>query len=171
MRPVFLIGFMATGKTTVGRLLASRTGRAFVDLDALVVEQAGRAIPAIFRDEGEEGFRARESAALAEAASRPNVVVATGGGAACGEKNLTLMREAGTVIWLKVSPAEVLRRTGGPSGRPLLDGSEDPLARVTTLLAAREPFYARAHGAVDTDGVAPAFVADRVLALVEGASS
>jgi shikimate kinase len=81
------------------------------------------------------------------------------------------MLSTGSVVWLKVSPAEVLRRTAGGTGRPLLDGAEDPLAKATTLLASREPYYARAHHAVETDGVSPAAVADRVFALLEGASS
>lgn len=171
MRPVFLIGFMATGKTTVGKLVAARLGSTFVDLDARIVEAAGSSIPDLFAREGEEGFRAREATALAEVAEREDVVVATGGGAACREANLALMLAAGRVVWLKVSPAEVLRRTAGGTGRPLLDGAEDPLAKATTLLRAREAFYARAHHAVDTDGVSPGAVAERVVALLEGALS
>lgn len=171
MRPVFLIGFMATGKTTVGKLLAARLGCTFMDLDARIVEVAGCSIPALFAREGEEGFRAREAKALAEVAERSDLVVATGGGAACREANLALMLAAGRVVWLKVSPAEVLRRTAGATGRPLLDGAEDPLGKATTLLRAREPFYARAHHAVETDGVSPGAVADRVFALLEGALS
>lgn len=162
---------MATGKTTVGKLIAARQRTRFIDLDAVIAEQAGQGIPAIFAKEGEEGFRAREAAALADVAKLQDVVVATGGGAACREENLATMLAAGVVVWLKVSPAEALRRVGSASGRPLLDGAADPLARINDLLALREGFYARATSVVDTDGVPAAVVAERVLALLEGAST
>src|SRR4029079_15633885 len=117
--PIFLVGFMASGKTTVGRLLADRLGWAFADLDELVTRAAGRTVPEIFAAEGEAGFRRRESAAVREAAGRRRAwcgrvdappcaeaavrrggVGATGGGAACREENLAAMLEGGRVIAL-----------------------------------------------------------------------
>jgi shikimate kinase len=153
--PIFLIGFMGSGKTTVGCLLAARLGRVFADLDDLIVEAAGVPIPEIFAREGEAGFRRRETEALRAAAAGRGTVVATGGGAACREENLTLMLASGRVVALEVSAAEAVRRTGRKSGRPLLDGSADPLAAATELLARRQPFYARAHLRVDTGGRRP----------------
>jgi shikimate kinase len=148
--PIFLIGFMGSGKTTVGGLLAARLGRAFADLDDLIVQAAGVPIPEIFAREGEAGFRRRETDALRAAAAGRGTVVATGGGAACREENLALMLASGRVVALEVSAAEAVRRTGRKSGRPLLDGSADPLAAATELLAKRQPFYARAHLRIDT---------------------
>jgi shikimate kinase len=169
--PVFLIGFMATGKTTVGRLVAARRGWSFVDLDEVIVGEAGMTVAEIFAREGEAGFRQREAAAVRAAVSRQQTVIATGGGAACREDNLSTMLAGGRVVALSATPAEVLRRVGGPSGRPLLegkDGKADPLGTAAALLAAREPFYARAHHTVDTVGKTPAEVAALVLAALAG---
>ncbi len=149
--PIFLIGFMGSGKTTVGALLARRLGWSFADLDDLIVRSAGLSVAEIFAREGEDGFRRRETEAVRAAAAGRQSVVATGGGAACREENLTLMLTSGRVVALAVSPAEAVRRTGSRSGRPLLDGSADPLAAATALLSTRQPFYARAHLQVETD--------------------
>jgi shikimate kinase len=162
--PIFLVGFMASGKTTVGRLVAARLGWSFVDLDDLVVEAAGAAIPEIFAREGEAGFRRRETEAVRGAAGRPRVVVATGGGAACREENLGVMLGAGKVVSLEVSAEEAVRRAGGASGRPLLDGKADPVAAARGLLEGRVGFYSRAHVRLATEGKTPDQVADALLA-------
>jgi shikimate kinase len=166
--PLFLIGFMATGKTTVGRLLAARLGWRLVDLDEVVVREAGHPVTHIFATEGEAGFRAREARALEAAARERALVVATGGGAACREDNLRTMLGAGRVVALAVTPEEAVRRARGGVGRPLLAGP-DPIAAAAALLAARAPFYARAHVSVDTVGRTPEDVARDVLAWVRGA--
>ena len=168
-----IIGFMGTGKTTVGRLLAQRLGRRFVDLDDAIGERAGRSIADIFREGGETAFRELEQEALGQALAEPGVVVATGGGAACREPNLSMMLAAGQVVALSAPPEEVLRRTGRRSGRPLLDGAADPLAAAQELLSQREPFYARAHIRVDTVNKRPEEVVAEVLVALrkEGESS
>jgi shikimate kinase len=165
-KPIFLIGFMATGKSTVGRLVAARCGWKFVDLDDVIVRAAGLSVAEFFAREGEPGFRRREADAVREACQRTDTVIATGGGAACREENLRAMLDAGSVIALSATPAEVLRRTGGASGRPLLDGAADPASAAAALLAAREPFYARAHHTINTVGKTTAEVAAEVLAKV-----
>jgi shikimate kinase len=149
--PIFLIGFMASGKTTVGRLLAERLGWAFVDLDRLIEEAAGKTIPAIFAAEGEAGFRKREADALGEVATQRRTVVATGGGAPCREENVRTMLAGGRVYWLDVTAEKAVERAGKVSGRPLLDEAADPVAAARNLLDARRPFYARAHARVDTE--------------------
>jgi shikimate kinase len=161
--PLFLIGFMATGKTTVGRLLAKRLGWKLVDLDEVVASQVSRTVPQIFADEGEAGFRAHEARALSTVAADRRTVVATGGGAATREENLQTMLRSGRVVALGVTPEEAVRRARGGAGRPLLAGP-DPFAAATALLAARAPFYARAHLAVDTVGRTADAVADEILA-------
>ena len=166
--PVFLIGFMATGKTTIGRMIARRRGWTFVDLDEAIATAAGMPVAEIFAREGEAGFRRREAEAVRAAAARRRAVIATGGGAACREENLATMLGAGRVVALSATPAEVLRRTGRTSGRPLLDGKADPLGTAAALLAEREPFYARAHHTVDTVGKGPAAVTDEVMAALDG---
>jgi shikimate kinase len=157
---------MATGKTTVGRLVAERLQRRFVDLDQMVEETAGMKVPELFRTGGEPAFRKAEAEALGAAMKRESIVLATGGGAACREENLQAMLAGGFVVALSAPPAEVLKRTGGASGRPLLDGAADPLAEAQRLLAAREPFYARAHLRVDTVGKTPSVVAAEIVAAV-----
>ncbi len=124
--PVFLIGFMASGKTTVGRLVAASRNWSFRDLDQVIIDTAGRSVAQIFADEGEAGFRRRESDALRTAAAWRRTVVATGGGAACAEANLALMLGQGRVVALSVTPEEVVRRAGGDSGRPLLQSPSSP---------------------------------------------
>ena len=108
--PIFLVGFMASGKTTVGKVVASRIGWAFADIDDLVTKAAGLSVAEIFAAEGEEGFRRRESDAIREAAARTRAVVATGGGAVCREENLALMLAAGRVVALAVSAEEAVAR-------------------------------------------------------------
>jgi shikimate kinase len=168
--PIVVIGFMGTGKSTVGRLVAERLGRRFVDLDTVIAAVAGKTVPEIFRADGEPAFRRLETIALARALGDGGTVLATGGGAACREDNLAMMLAQGRVVALSATPEEVLKRTGHASGRPNLDGAtgEQQLARARALLAAREPYYARAHVRVDTVGKAPEDVAAEVLAAIAG---
>jgi shikimate kinase len=159
-KPVVIIGFMGTGKTTVGRLVAARLRWKFVDLDDLIVQAAGRPIADIFREEGEGGFRRREKAALEQALGDAATVIATGGGAACREDNLALLLARGNVVALSATPEEVLRRTGRASGRPL--------AAARHLLSQREEFYGRAHVQIDTVGKRPEDVAAEVVKSLAG---
>jgi shikimate kinase len=167
--PVFLVGFMASGKTTVGRLVAARLGWDFRDLDQIIVDAAGRSVAEIFADphEGEPGFRRREADAVRVAGALRHTVVATGGGAACREENLVAMLTAGRVIGLFVTADEVVRRTAGDKTRPLLAGSTDPAAAAGALLAERAAFYARAHAQIDTTGKSADAVAAEVVRLLE----
>ncbi len=165
-RPIVFIGFMATGKSTVGRLLATRLGRPFIDLDRAVEESAQMTVAEIFRAEGEPAFRRRETAALARALATPRAVIATGGGAACNEENLQAMLSAGHVVALKAPVAEVITRAGRGVNRPLLVAATDKMAAAARLLEARAPFYARAHTCIDTSGKSPRDVMSLVLSAV-----
>src|SRR4051794_960507 len=109
-KPIVLIGFMATGKTTVGRLVAERLSLEFLDLDQLVEQAAGMKVPELFRTQGEPAFRRAEAAALGAALKREGVVLATGGGAACREENIQMMLAGSYVVALSAPPAEVLKR-------------------------------------------------------------
>jgi shikimate kinase len=169
--PIFLVGFMASGKSTVGRIIAARLGWEFRDLDRVIADEAGHPIPEIFSAEGEEGFRRREADALRRVATLQRTVIATGGGAACREDNLAQMLAAGQVITLGVTADEVIRRAGQRSMRPLLAAATDPLSTAIELLRVREPYYARAHARVETAGRTPEEVAAEVLRVIEARAS
>ena len=138
--PVFMVGPMGSGKSTVGRHLAGLLGYSFVDSDAEIESRAGADIPWIFDVEGEAGFRRRETAVLKDLAEQPEAVIATGGGAILAEENRALMSSTGTVIFLNISVAQQLKRTGSGEGRPLLE-TGDREATLTRLMAEREPLY------------------------------
>ena len=156
---IYLTGFMGSGKSTVAPLVARRLGWRFLDLDAVIEEQAGHSISAIFASEGEAGFRRREAEALrqvSEASSED--VVATGGGALVREENLQRALGSGLVVYLQ-APAKVLaaRLEGEAAERPLLqEAGGQPLAgtalvrHLEAMLAQRRPFYQRAHVMIET---------------------
>ena len=171
MPQVILTGFMATGKTEVGRRLARVLGRPFVDIDGLIEAGAGKKVAEIFADEGEPRFRELERAAVAEACQVPDAVVATGGGTLLDLDNRRRLAAAGPIVCLSAPPEDIARRAGKGTSRPLLasrNGSTDRLARIRALLAERAPVYALATHTVDTAGLGVDQVVERVRALVAG---
>ena len=160
---IFLIGMMGAGKTTLGKALARRLGREFIDSDRVLVERTGVPVATIFEIEGEEGFRRRESTLLAELAARSRCIIATGGGIVLSAANRGLMRASGTVVYLKARLESLWERTRHDSSRPLL-ATPDPRARLAELLAEREPLYREAaHVIVETGQQSPATAVARVL--------
>ena len=139
-RPIFLVGMMGVGKTTIGRQLAAALGREFIDLDQAIEARCGVRIATIFDIEGEAGFRRRETAALDEYTRRPGLVLATGGGAVLSEANRRMLSERGCVVYLRAGVDELYRRVARNRGRPMLR-AEDPRQRIVDLLALREPLY------------------------------
>jgi len=161
---IVLTGFMGTGKSTVGRLLAERLGWPFLDTDELIEGRYGP-IPAIFADHGEQRFREIEREVAAEVARRRGYVVATGGRLLLDPENERALGATGVVVCLSASvDALVARLAGGAEDRPLLR-SGDPESRIRELLSERAAGYGR-FPQVPTDGLAPDAVADAVLALV-----
>jgi len=151
---------MGTGKTVTGRALASRSGAPFYDLDDEVEAAAGRSIASLFRDEGEEGFRALEAAALEQVAGRTPGVVATGGGVVLRKANVVLMKASGTVVLLQADEDELAARLDGVAGRPLLDGRDDLSGHLAALTTEREAAYLGAADVrIDTDARSPEEVA------------
>lgn len=164
---VYLIGFMGSGKSTVGRILAERLGAPFRDLDETVVGRAGRSIPEVFALEGETGFRALETEALKDLADGPATVIACGGGVVLSPVNRDVLRGSGTVVYLTVTADEALRRIGDPGSRPVLAAAP---SEAEALLATRHPLYAGvADVVVDTAGRTPGQVVDTIIAGLEGA--
>lgn len=140
---IFLIGPMGAGKTTIGRRLALALRREFLDSDQEIEQRAGASIPLIFELEGESGFRLREKAILAELTQRPEIVLATGGGAILDLENRRCLTGRGLVVYLRASVDEQLRRTRQDDHRPLLQ-TADPRARLAELFEQRDPLYREA---------------------------
>jgi len=163
---IVLVGSMGAGKSAVGRVLASLLGRVFLDLDDRIEEVAGMRIAEIFAVDGEAGFRALESRALAVALARPGQVIATGGGAVLDAGSRAAMRAFGTVVYLQTDPQEQLRRVAGCTGRPLLD-VDNRSQRLADLQAQREPLYMGvADLQFDTTHHTPADVATALAAML-----
>ena len=138
---VSLIGFMGTGKTTVGKALAELTGKAFVDADTLIEQNAGQSIPDIFRQRGEARFRELEREVFAELDFSPGKIVSCGGGAILNEENRRRLKANSTVVWLWTDVATLIKRVEKGT-RPLFD-VDDVEAKANELLARRIPFYAQ----------------------------
>ena len=165
-RNVVLIGFSGSGKSAVAAVLAGRLGYVAVDTDAIVERDAGRTVASIFERDGEAAFRDREAAAVLDAVAGERRVIACGGGAILQLRNVASLQSAGTIVYLRTSPATILARLGAASDRPLL--KRDPETDVPVLLAARAPAYESAADViVDTDGRTPDEIADHIESLLK----
>ncbi|MDA7922111.1 shikimate kinase [Verrucomicrobiales bacterium] len=139
-RNLILIGFMGTGKTSVGMRVAKSLGFTFVDTDQLIVEKAGKPIPKIFEEDGEPVFRKIETDVLRESLTQENQVISTGGGIVTNEENRKMLKEAGYTIWLQAGPDTIYDRVSRNKNRPLLQ-TEDPKATILQMLADRNQSY------------------------------
>jgi len=167
---IFLVGMMGAGKTTLGRALAARMKREFVDTDRLLVDRTGVPVATVFEIEGEDGFRRRESAVLREVCEQEALVVATGGGIVLSEENRRVMRESGTVIYLRARVESLWERTRHDSNRPLL-ATPNPREKLAELLSQREPLYREvAHITVDSGPQSATTLVNRVLAALRAES-
>lgn len=150
---IFLIGYMASGKTTLGRALARRLGYTFIDLDFYIEQRYRRRIPEIFRDMGEEEFRRMEALMLREAGEFCDTVVSCGGGTPCFGSNMEYMNSAGTTIWLDADIECICRRLlQAKVKRPIVQGKsrEELPAFIGAHLATRIPSYSRARIRIDS---------------------
>jgi shikimate kinase len=162
-----LIGYRATGKTTLARLLAERLGWDWIDADVEIEHRAGKSIAEIFAEDGELAFRDLEALVIADLCRRDRLVVAAGGGAPLRPESQQAMREAGKVVWLTARPETILTRMTDDATtaarRPNLTDN-DPLAEIIELLNRREPIYREsADFAVDTEGRAPVELVEEIL--------
>lgn len=151
---IALIGFMAAGKTSVGRSLSLRTGLPFQDIDCLIEAAERMTVAEIFASRGEAYFRERESAVFRRLCAASGQIIGCGGGTLIDPENLVILRSRCFAVWLRASADEIVRRieTPGAPPRPLLPGAGDPLGSVTKILRGREPLYRGADLVVDTDG-------------------
>jgi shikimate kinase len=163
---------MGAGKSTVGRKLASRLGRRFVDADAEIERAAGRSVPEIFASEGEASFRNRELSAV-QGLLGSGAVVALGGGAVTQSSIRQAIAGSGTVIYLRAAPETLLERVGDAGSRPLLAGlgPQERLLRLQELLADREAAYAEADLCIDTDSLDPGELVERLVGSLEPAAT
>ena len=166
VRNIILVGFMASGKSSVGRAVSRRCGWPRVDADEEIVSRAGKPIADIFRDSGEDAFRELERTVVADICRESGRIIAAGGGSFIDDENRQTMLDGGTVFYLSARPETIHRRVtkGNPNApvRPLL-GAGNPLERITALLAQRTPAYSQAHHSVETDGLTPDQVAQAIL--------
>ena len=139
-----LIGFMGVGKTAVGRALARKLNKRFIELDSLIEQKAGKSIPDIFQQYGEIAFRQLEIEATRDIATSKNLVIACGGGIVLNKINIDRLRQEGIIVYLTASPRVILKRTSGDGvRRPLLEVA-DPALAIRELLKFRKPCYERA---------------------------
>jgi shikimate kinase len=162
IRNLALIGFMGTGKSSVGRLIAEQLRYSLVDTDELIETRAGKSVAAIFTKDGEAAFRNHEREVVAELASREQSIISTGGGVGADEQNLASLKQHALVVCLWASPEKIWERVRGQTHRPLLREA-DPLAKIRQLLAAREHCYKQADVLLNTDVRSLKEVAQQVL--------
>ncbi len=161
---IYLVGFMGTGKTTIGRELAKFKKWRFADLDELIELEEKMTIPEIFSKKGEKYFRGVESRALKEISREKNFVVACGGGIVLEKKNIAVMKETGFMVCLKACPEVILKRTSLSLNRPLLN-TGSPRERISLLLKLRSPYYALADAEINTSRLSVKELARRIAAM------
>jgi len=161
---IALIGFMGTGKTAVGKILAEKLGRSFVELDSLIEQKAGKSIPDIFRQDGEIAFRELEIEVTREVSKDKNLIIACGGGIVLNQINIERLRQQSTIVYLTASPGVMLRRISGEEGqRPLLE-VDNPALAIQELLDFRKPFYERAADIeIDTSKLGTDSVVEQII--------
>lgn len=148
MTNIVLTGFMATGKTSVGRIVAQRLGRLFVDTDDEIEKVTGKTVLEIFERYGSIRFRSEEALVIKKLSDRGGLVIATGGGAVLNPDNAAALKKNGVLVLLKTTPEIILSRVNSGRGRPLLARAEDLGQRIRELMAEREEAYA---GAADLE--------------------
>ncbi len=164
MNNIYLVGFMCSGKSTVGKLLAEKTGRKFVDIDTLIEDEEGKKISQIFEEKGEAYFRELERKKIEELSKQKGLVVSTGGGLGANLENMNIMKKKGVVIWLQISFEEVKNRCGSDTNRPILNLPED---RLKKLFEEREQVYKLSDISLSTENKTPEEIVNQILFLIK----
>ena len=162
---IVLVGFMGTGKTTIGQLLSEQTGMPLLDMDHLIEERAGKPITAIFAEDGEPHFRALERELVQELSAQNSHVVSTGGGIVLNADNMADYEKTGLVVCLLAAPETILDRVRHDTTRPPLAGDKE--AKIVELLETRRPLYEAIAHKIDTNGLQPAAIAAQIIVLYE----
>lgn len=166
MKNIALTGFMGTGKTTVGKLLAKRLGYKFIDLDHKIEKETNMTINDIFSTLGESSFRDLETAAIKKLVDRSMIVLATGGGVVIREENIAMLKCFGLVVCLWASPDTIYARTKTNRQRPLLR-VDNPVERIKSLLAERNQNYQKADISIKTDDKSPLQIVEEIINVYE----
>ena len=166
---IILVGFMGTGKSATGKIVARRLEYKFLDMDSMIEERQGRTISSIFATDGEPAFRAMECDLIKELCELRNLVVAAGGGVVVNPENVEDFNRTGVVICLHASPSTILARVKVESHRPLLEDG-DKAKRILELLESRKALYDAIPYRVDTTYLSPEGAADKVIELYEEAT-
>lgn len=166
---IVLIGYMGTGKSSVGKYLAQRLGKQFVELDEEIIKRAGKSIPTIFAEDGETAFRKLEAEVVEEWSQGENLVISTGGGAVINPKNVENLRKKGVLIGLSARSEVILARIENDNNRPLL-AVEDRLGKIQEMLEQRSPFYQLADYTVDGSELTLQEVGEHILGFLGGLS-
>lgn len=162
---IYLVGFMGTGKTSVGKELAKKKKWQFIDLDELIELREKRRISDIFAKDGEPYFRRLEKRALKEVSAQNKFIVACGGGIVMDKENIKIMKETGIIMCLTATPEVILNRTSGYAHRPLLN-VVDPKKQTELLLKLRSPFYAQADKIIDTSKISVKETVEKILKII-----
>ena len=160
MKNIYLVGFMGSGKSTVGKIVAEKLKMNFVDIDELIEKEKGMKITDIFKKKGEKYFRDLEKKKIKDLAVKENLVISTGGGLGADKENMDLMKKTGLVVWLDVSLDEILERCKGDKNRPLLNQSYENLKK---LYEKRKPIYKMAHIHIKTGNKNPEEIAEEIM--------
>jgi len=160
MKNIYLVGFMGSGKSTAGKLVAQRLRMEFIDIDSLIEEREGMEIKKIFSEKGEKYFRQKEKETIKEISQKKGLVVSTGGGLGADRENMEIMKKTGTVVWLDVPLEEIIKRTEGDDTRPLL---KQPLESLKELYDERKSVYSLAHRRITAWGKTPEEIAEEII--------
>ena len=167
---IILIGFMGCGKTTIGKKVASMTGREFLDTDKVIEEEAGMTISEIFEKQGEEAFRKMEADLCKRLSDRNNLVIATGGGIVKNETNCELLRKNGVIVYMKANPEHIFRNVRNDNSRPLLNG-KGKMKTIKRLMEERKPLYeGMCDLTAEISGMGSSAAARLVKSIIEGES-
>ncbi|MFA5369332.1 MAG: shikimate kinase [Candidatus Omnitrophota bacterium] len=166
MKNIVLVGFMGTGKTLIGRLLARRLKRRRLSLDEMIEEKSGRTISDIFSRHGEEYFRVLEKDVVKSVAGGEGMIIDAGGGVVIDEDNVRRLKLGGVIICLKARPDVIYERTMSGNSRPLLN-TPDPVKSIKELLGRRARFYDRADYSIDTSDITPDEVVEKIIDIVK----
>ena len=164
---LFLCGMMGSGKTTVGRTLASRLDLPFYDLDELIEKKAGKSIPEIFKNDGEQGFRKLEREMILEVTADPSGIIALGGGSLQNQHLTDHIKLSGWLIFLDAAPEEITERLQASEDRPMISNiasdKTELLDKISSLIDQRKPYYSQAHMTIQTDGLTPDQIALKII--------